>query len=251
MLGEARPLQANWSAVLGAGMPGDTMWPTGENRSADPMPAAQWAPVESQPTRTVHTPSLDGTKPLQANWSAVLDDNIGRNASGTVGAFSSSSSGFQSAVYEATTEPREQAFAPSDQARQAQTQRPETAPTDRLPDVAQLGGESAALDGFCPVELSENERWQSGDSRWSVTYQGRTYLLSGESQRQRFLTNPERYAPSYSGNDPVLAVDENRRESGRPTTACSTTAGSTCSPARGTVARFKKDPRRYAAGGRQ
>ena len=62
---------------------------------------------------------------------------------------------------------------------------------------------------------------------------------------------PRSLRVSYSGNDPVLTVDENRRESGQ-TDHCVIYDGRLYMFASAaTVARFKQDPRRYAAGGRQ
>jgi len=76
---------------------------------------------------------------------------------------------------------------------------------DRLP----------GLNGYCPVELVENENWAPGDRRWAVMHHGRMYFLSGPQQHQQFLANPTRYCPVLSGMDPVLAIDENRQVPGR------------------------------------
>jgi protein disulfide-isomerase len=72
-----------------------------------------------------------------------------------------------------------------------------------------------ALEGFCPVTLSDQERWVAGDPRWGARHEGRTYLFSGPAEQQRFLAEPARYAPVFSANDVVLAVDENRIASGQ------------------------------------
>jgi len=103
------------------------------------------------------------------------------------------------------------------------------------------------LNGFCPVQLVESENWLPGDSRWAVEYRGRVYLTTGTDQQRRFLANPERYAPVLTGNDPVLAVDESRLESGR-TEHCVVYDGRLYSfSSISTLARFRQNPKRYAA----
>jgi YHS domain-containing protein len=72
-----------------------------------------------------------------------------------------------------------------------------------------------ALDGFCPVELSLHNRWTQGDPRWSVTHKGITYHLSGNNQRQEFLSNPEKYKLVNNGIDLVILATENRNVAGQ------------------------------------
>lgn len=69
---------------------------------------------------------------------------------------------------------------------------------------------SYALDGYCAVTLLEELKWQLGDTRWSETHDGQLFLLSGAVEQQRFRDDPERYAPRFSGNDVVLAKDEQK-----------------------------------------
>jgi YHS domain-containing protein/thioredoxin-related protein len=64
------------------------------------------------------------------------------------------------------------------------------------------------LDGFCPVQLVENSQWQPGKRAWGAVHRGRTYLFSGLEERNRFLANPDRYAPVSSGDDVVLLLDQ-------------------------------------------
>jgi YHS domain-containing protein/thiol-disulfide isomerase/thioredoxin len=64
-----------------------------------------------------------------------------------------------------------------------------------------------ALDGYCPVELTEKSVWSLGNRAWGARHRGRTYLFSGPEQQQRFLANPDHYAPVLSGNDVVIAVE--------------------------------------------
>jgi YHS domain-containing protein len=103
------------------------------------------------------------------------------------------------------------------------------------------------LGGYCPVELVENEKWVPGTTRWKATHQGRTYLLSGPGEYQRFVTNPSRYCPVLAGMDPVLATDENRQVFGQ-TDFCVVYDGRLYMFAgEQSLARFHQNPKRYAA----
>jgi YHS domain-containing protein len=107
-----------------------------------------------------------------------------------------------------------------------------------------------AVAGYCPVELSENEQWVRGDPRWSVVYAGRTFLLSGPEQQQRFLAAAGRYAPAFAGDDAVMSVDNNTHVAGKPefTIFCGGKAYMFSSAE--TLARFQQDPHRYMVTGR-
>ncbi|MHC4177160.1 MAG: hypothetical protein ACYSWU_06620 [Planctomycetota bacterium] len=90
-----------------------------------------------------------------------------------------------------------------------------------------------------------------GNPRWSVVFQGRTYVFSGPAQRQRFLAAPHRFVPAYSAHDPVLAVEANRRVPGQ-TDYCVMYDNQLymfSSPV--TLERFKKNPERYAVARRK
>jgi len=71
------------------------------------------------------------------------------------------------------------------------------------------------LEGYCPVELVERKTWTLGDRQWSVTHAGRTYLLAGPEQQRRFLADPNRYSPVFSGNDIVMQVDRGQTVTGQ------------------------------------
>jgi YHS domain-containing protein/thioredoxin-related protein len=90
------------------------------------------------------------------------------------------------------------------------------APTGQSPQTNPPLG----LDGYCPVQLSDDMkanvyRWTMGDRRWGAIHRGRTYLFAGPEQQQRFLADPDRYAPVLSGNDVVMAVEQGQAVSGR------------------------------------
>lgn len=86
---------------------------------------------------------------------------------------------------------------------------PKAAGNVKPPVRAPLG-----LDGFCPVQLVENSRWQPGKKAWGAIHRGRTYLFTGEDERRRFLANPDHYAPVSSGDDVVLLLEQGRSISG-------------------------------------
>lgn len=73
------------------------------------------------------------------------------------------------------------------------------AAADRLPAVA--------LDGYCPVTLSEEERWQKGDPQWGAIHRGQTFLFATHQHQQKFLADPDRYSPVLSGYDPVRYLE--------------------------------------------
>jgi YHS domain-containing protein len=135
---------------------------------------------------------------------------------------------------------------------------PQDEPTSLLKPAAFIVGQAtpldpgdsrpADLDGFCLCELSANERWVEGNPRWSAEYSGRKYLFSSQQHRDQFLADPTRYAPAYAGHDPVLAMEAGRRIPGK-TDYCVNYDGRLYMFSSGvTLARFQRDPGRYASG---
>jgi YHS domain-containing protein/thiol-disulfide isomerase/thioredoxin len=76
------------------------------------------------------------------------------------------------------------------------------------------GSPPLGLDGYCPVQLDENDRWVLGNRRWGAVFEGRTYLFSGPEEQKKFLADPARYAPILSGDDVVRFVDQQERVAG-------------------------------------
>ncbi|MCH2125229.1 MAG: thioredoxin family protein [Pirellulaceae bacterium] len=60
-----------------------------------------------------------------------------------------------------------------------------------------------ALNGFCPVTLVLEQRWQLGVRKWGAVHRGEIYLFANQAAQQRFLSTPEAYAPALSGYDVV------------------------------------------------
>ena len=75
--------------------------------------------------------------------------------------------------------------------------------------------EPLALDGFCPVELINNESWKSGQEDWAVIFEGRAYFCSSPKDRELFMEDPMRYTPVCKGQDPLYLLQQNRQVDGR------------------------------------
>ncbi|MGQ9562901.1 MAG: thioredoxin family protein [Thermogutta sp.] len=76
------------------------------------------------------------------------------------------------------------------------------------------GNPPLALDGYCPVSLTDKQRWVIGNPRWGARHEGRTYLFAGPEEQQKFLANPDRYAPVLSGLDVVQLVEASQMSDG-------------------------------------
>ncbi len=103
-----------------------------------------------------------------------------------------------------------------------------------------------ALDGFCPVQLAENSRWQPGKRSWGAIHRGRTYLFAGAEERRRFLADPDRYAPVSSGDDVVLLLEQGRSVSGYREHGLRFDGHVYLFAAEGTLEKFSSNPRYYA-----
>ncbi len=71
------------------------------------------------------------------------------------------------------------------------------------------------LDGFCPVELTNNNRWVRGDPVYGAIHRGCVFLFKDRAAQSAFLANPDKYSPKLDGNDPVSLVDEGINVLGR------------------------------------
>jgi YHS domain-containing protein len=56
-----------------------------------------------------------------------------------------------------------------------------------------------ALDGYCPVAYLAMEKSVEGDSKYSSTYDGKTYYLANADAKKMFDAEPEKYLPKYDG----------------------------------------------------
>ena len=102
------------------------------------------------------------------------------------------------------------------------------------------------LDGFCPVQLVENARWQPGKKAWGAIHRGRTYLFAGPEEQRRFLADPDRYAPVSSGDDVVLLLEQGRSVSGCREHGLQFDGHVYLFAGEGTLEKFRSNPHYYA-----
>jgi len=67
-----------------------------------------------------------------------------------------------------------------------------------------------ALDGFCPVALTDTDHWNYGRPEYSAVHHGRLYRFADEKSLKAFCADPVRYTPAMNGHDVVLAQRESR-----------------------------------------
>lgn len=70
------------------------------------------------------------------------------------------------------------------------------------------------LKGFCPVALRDDRDLRDSRSEFTATYMGKTYQFSSAEARDKFASEPEKYAPIQAGTDVVLMVAASTHESG-------------------------------------
>jgi protein disulfide-isomerase len=126
---------------------------------------------------------------------------------------------------------------------QAAAYQPKAPPAPQLPP----GAPPLALDGYCPTTLVEREQWVMGDVRFGAIHRGRTYLFLGPNEVQKFLADPEKYAPVLSGNDPVMAMDNQQLVPGRREYGVYSDNRVYLFANEASRQRFEQNPRRYAA----
>jgi thiol-disulfide isomerase/thioredoxin/YHS domain-containing protein len=109
------------------------------------------------------------------------------------------------------------------------------------------GSPPLALEGFCPVTLTERRQWTVGDLRFGAVHRGRTYLFQTQADQQRFLANPDRFSPVMAGNDPVLALNANQSVAGRREHGVFYNDRVFLFSTEDTLNEFAKNPTRYSA----
>ena len=71
------------------------------------------------------------------------------------------------------------------------------------------------LDGFCPVELQEHERWTAGKTEFSLHYRDRFFLFSSKEAMIAFSKNSHHYIPVAMGEDVVQMLQGGQRIKGK------------------------------------
>ncbi len=69
---------------------------------------------------------------------------------------------------------------------------------------------SLAMQGYCPVTLINEDRWQAGDSDYGLIHLGHLYLFANNEARTEFQADPEKFTPVLNGLDVVLFFEEHR-----------------------------------------
>jgi len=119
------------------------------------------------------------------------------------------------------------------------------------PPQLPAGTPPLAFDGFCPISLQQAQKWVRGNKTYGAIHRGRTYLFVGEAERQKFLAAPDAYSPVFSGNDPVMMLDENVQVAGSRKFGCSYQGAFYLFSSKDTMDRFAKQPVQYSTGVRQ
>jgi YHS domain-containing protein len=232
-------------AALHPGFRGDVPQSTARHRS---KPTRSEAPrVKHEEPRVTEVADARPTakrsdfKAPQANWTAAL------------GSYRSTGLA-RAAVHQTPAEPRRGLAAEGSQPSQPAhafektfpTRPAEGTPVGYVEERTQRGSPPVALEGFCPVELGEKGQWVAGNAQVTAVHRGFTYRLSGAEQRRRFLANPERYVPAFSGKDPVLIVDRQRHVRGRTDYCIAYNGHLYMFSGEATLAQFQANPQRYA-----
>ncbi len=108
-----------------------------------------------------------------------------------------------------------------------------------------------AFEGYCPVTLKQARKWILGNLKYGAIHRGRTYLFTGETQRQQFLANPDAFSPVFSGMDAVKLLDENKTVEGSRKFGFEYRGAFYLFTSQESMARFASQPDHYAAGVRQ
>ena len=99
--------------------------------------------------------------------------------------------------------------------RKARNTTPDTAPDgtgEQQPDVqlAATPEQKPMLDGYSPVTLWKNRRWEKGSPQFRVEYRGQVYDLATAEEKAEFNENPARFAPRFLGCDAVVVLESDR-----------------------------------------
>lgn len=66
------------------------------------------------------------------------------------------------------------------------------------------------LDGYCPVTLFHNHKWEKGSPQFRIEYRDQVYLAASADDMREFNEDPTRYAPRFLGCDPVVVWESDR-----------------------------------------
>lgn len=66
------------------------------------------------------------------------------------------------------------------------------------------------LDGYCPVTLWKNRRWEKGSPQFRAEHRGQVYDFASAEMMADFNETPDRYAPRFLGCDAVVVLESDR-----------------------------------------
>lgn len=79
---------------------------------------------------------------------------------------------------------------------------PSGAPAAEMPELA--------MQGFCPVTVIKQDRWEDGNPQFGVIHLGKLYLFVSEDAMQTFLADPTPYTPVLNEIDVVRFFEEKK-----------------------------------------
>lgn len=83
------------------------------------------------------------------------------------------------------------------------------------PANAQRTERRLGLNGYCPVELLDNDRLVKGHGALTQRFDDITYRFSSREARRKFSANPQRYVPALGGDCVVCYEKSHVRVAGR------------------------------------
>ena len=178
--------------------------PSQSNTPATMTPSGHGGPYGSAPSAQQHAHNAAGQTAAAMDPYGAYADRYGAQSPAA-----QPQSGMQTPM-QATGPPVPQQMAQPVQPSLGQTPQRQVTPPVAGGTMQQTPTQPAApqygLEGYCPVRLVETHAWVRGNPQWGAVHRGITYLFAGPAEQQRFLQNPDRYAPVLSGMDPILAL---------------------------------------------
>ena len=78
--------------------------------------------------------------------------------------------------------------------------------TKLLTRLASAGG--IGLEGYSPVSLTSGKVWREGSPEFAWRHAGVIYFMADGDELEKFKAAPQKYAPQYSGFDPMILSTE-------------------------------------------
>lgn len=79
--------------------------------------------------------------------------------------------------------------------------------SDKLEKIAERN-ELTGLKGFCPVALRDSRELKDARPEFQAEFNGKVYNLSSAEAKEKFESEPGKYAPAAGGQDVVLVANE-------------------------------------------